>query len=75
MTTIFMRTITDATSITIVINLSLNILQAIELSTSYIQEIIDIKGWITHTIYDGSTKRNATMNNGLIVGNTTIYKV
>ena len=71
----FMRTTTNATNITTVIKFSLNILQAIELSTSYIQEIIDIKGWIAYTIYDGSTKRNATMNNGLIVGNTTIYKV
>ena len=53
----FMRTIANATKITTVLNLSLNILQAIELSTSYIQEIIDIEGWITHTIYDGSTKR------------------
>ena len=56
MTTMFMRTITDAANITTVLNLSLNILQAIELSTPYIQENIDIKGWITHTIYDGSTK-------------------
>ena len=56
MTTMFMRTITNATNITTVINLSLNILQAVELSTSYIQENIDIKGWIMYTIYDGSTK-------------------